>query len=436
MSKSLLKSLRGAAAAGCRRLIERPLYSAGISLYSFGVGVAACRNPKARLMKRGHRDIYPRLDAAIGEGERWIWVHAASLGEFEQGRPIIEQLKAKDPACKILLTFFSPSGYEVRKNYQGADCVCYLPFDTPRRVNKFLDKVKPEMAIFVKYEFWRNYLECLSKRGIPVYLVSAVFRPDQFFFKRRSAWYGHWLKWYTRIFVQDERSRRLLSLIGIKNVDVCGDTRFDRVADIRESSKVIPELERFTSHSDPAHLPVMMAGSSWEQDEDVYAPWFDAHPEKKLVVAPHEFDSERLEILKKHFRNGAVLLSELKDNPSAADNCQVLIMDCFGLLSSAYAYCDVAYVGGGFGAGLHNINEAAVYEVPVIYGPNNAKFIEAREMAEAGGGFPISSKEDFERVADSFFSSAERRKEAGERAGAYIRSKLGATRRILKVINN
>ncbi len=431
MSESLLKKFRGVAAACCRRLIERPLYSAGISLYSFGVGVAALRNHKARLMKRGHKDIYSRLDGSIVEGERWIWIHAASLGEFEQGRPIIEQLRESDPDCKILLTFFSPSGYEVRKNYSGADCVCYLPFDTPRRVNKFLDKVKPEMAIFVKYEFWRNYLEGLSKRGIPVYLVSAVFRPDQFFFKRRSAWYGHWLKWYTRIFVQDERSRRLLALIGIKNVDVCGDTRFDRVADIRESSKDIPELERFTSRSEAGHKLVMMAGSSWPQDEDVYTPWFNAHPEIKLVVAPHEFDSARLEILKKRFRNGAVLMSELKENPAAADGCQVLIMDCFGLLSSAYAYCDVAYVGGGFGAGLHNINEAAVYDVPVIYGPNNSKFIEAREMAESGGGFPIASKKEFNQLADTLFFNDARREEAGKSAGAYIRSKLGATAKIL-----
>lgn len=381
-------------------------------------------------MIRGHREIFPKLERTIGQGEHWIWLHAASLGEFEQGRPIIEQIKHDYPKYKILLTFFSPSGYEVRSNYAGADCVCYLPFDIPCRVKRFIGKVKPDMAIFVKYEFWRNYLETLAQSGIPVYLVSAVFRPNQFFFKRRSAWYGHWLKWYTRIFVQDERSRNLLASIGVKDVDVCGDTRFDRVAEIKESRKVIPELEKFTS----GRASVMMAGSSWPQDEDIYSLWFNNHPEVKLVIAPHEFDSERLIQLKKRFRNGAILMSELKEKPTVEENSQVLIMDCFGLLSSAYAYCNVAYVGGGFGSGLHNINEAAVYGIPVIYGPNNSKFIEAREMAEAGGGFPIASKEDFNMLADKFFTSVEERNAAGSAAGKYIKSKLGATERILNKI--
>ncbi|MDE6340489.1 MAG: 3-deoxy-D-manno-octulosonic acid transferase [Muribaculaceae bacterium] len=412
-------------------MLEKPLYTTAISAFGAGIRVASLKNHKAKLLARGHKEIRERLEKGIDPQSRYIWIHAASLGEFEQGRPLIEKIKKEKPEYKILLTFFSPSGYEVRKNYSGADCVCYLPLDTPRRVNRFLDKVRPEMAIFVKYEFWRNYLHALWQRQIPTYLISAVFRPDQAFFKKSMAWYALWLKWYTRIFVQDERSRDLLRMINVENVDVFGDTRFDRVCDIKANGKRIHELEAFTESDNPERKPVMMAGSSWPQDEAVYGEWFNDHPEVKLVVAPHEFDSARLAELKKLFRNGAVLMSEVQKDPQLMAGQQVLIMDCFGLLSSAYAYCDVAYVGGGFGAGLHNINEAAVYDVPVIYGPNNAKFIEAREMAESGGGLPIASKEEFAEVADKLLiSGSEERKRRGEQAGNYIRSKLGATDKI------
>lgn len=437
MSSRILERMRKTAAAGCRRFLERPLYSAGIAAYGVGVRVASVSNAKARLLEHGQHEWQQKLRAAIGSGEHWIWIHAASLGEFEQGRPIIERIRAERPEFRILLTFFSPSGYEVRKNYGGADCVCYLPFDTPGRVRRFLDIARPEMAIFVKYEFWRNYLEALYKRNIPVYLISAVFRPEQFFFKKRSAWYGRWLDWYTRIFVQDERSRRLLAGIGIDRVEVCGDTRFDRVADIRSTRKPIPVLERFVKEGTSGRPAVMMAGSSWPADEDVYSAWFNAHPEVKLVIAPHEFDAGRLETLRARFGSDAVLMSEAVKNPELADTVRVMIMDCFGLLSSSYAYCDVAYVGGGFGAGLHNINEAAVYDVPVIYGPNNAKFIEAREMAESGGGLPVGCKADFEREADRLFlapDAAETRRKLGQAAGDYIRGKLGATDRIFRRI--
>lgn len=429
-----LKEVRGFLAEGCRQLLEKPLYSGAISAFGAGVSVAAFRNPKARLLAHGQKEIWRKLDENIDPCSKYIWIHAASLGEFEQGRPIIEKIRRERPDYKILLTFFSPSGYEVRKDYAGADCVCYLPFDTPGRVKRFLDKVNPEMAIFVKYEFWRNYLHELWQRQVPTYLVSAVFRPDQFFFKKRSAWYGLWLKWYTRIFVQDERSKQLLAGIGVDAVDVCGDTRFDRVSEIRAAGKPIPLIESFTRRNDKDRPVVMMAGSSWQEDEAVYSEWFNRHPKVKLVIAPHEYDDERLDALKKLFSNGVVLLSEAKENPQLVNDAQVLIIDCFGLLSSAYAYCDVAYVGGGFGAGLHNINEAAVYDVPVIYGPNNSKFIEAREMEEWGGGIPISSKDDFEREADILFFNDTERATRGHLAGEYIRSKIGATEKIFKSI--
>lgn len=425
-----------------RQIIETPLYSAGIALYRFGVRIAGLHNDKARKLDEGQRHISDKLQASLRPGDRVVWVHAASLGEFEQGRPLMEKIRELHPEYKILLTFFSPSGYEVRKNYAGADCVCYLPFDTPGRVKHFLDAVNPEIAIFVKYEIWRNYLNELNERGIPTYLISAAFRPDQFFFRHPHSWYGEWLKWYTRIFVQDERSRNLLAGLGITNVEVCGDTRFDRVSQIRATRKDIPELEAFTRRSEPQRAAVMMAGSSWEADEDVYAEWFNRHPEVRLVIAPHEFDDARLRELRARFSHGAVLLSEVKEKashgislPEAIGDAQVLIIDCFGLLSSAYAYCDVAYVGGAFGAGLHNINEAAVYDVPVIYGPNNSKFIEAREMAECGGGLPISGKADFEEIADRLLGAgSEEGKRRGESAGNYIRSKLGATERIYPYI--
>lgn len=428
------KEIRGVVAESCRQLLEKPLYSAGISLYGKGVKVAGLKLNKARLLDKGQSEVWDILDEKIDPSARYVWIHAASLGEFEQGRPIIETLRREHPEYKILLTFFSPSGYEVRKNYAGADCVCYLPWDTPKRVKRFLDKVNPEIAIFVKYEFWRNYLHELWQRQVPTYLVSAAFRPDQAFFKKSHAWYALWLRWYTRILVQDERSKKLLASINITNVDVCGDTRFDRVADIRANRKPIPLLEEFTNQSDPERSLVMMAGSSWPQDEVVYAGWFDRHPDVKLVVAPHEFDGSRLDRLKSLFRNGAVLMSEAEKDPELMKGKQVLIMDCFGLLSSAYAYCDVAYVGGAFGAGLHNINEPAVYDVPVIYGPNNAKFIEAAEMAACGGGLPISSKGDFEKIADTLLSDADQRMKRGKAAGDYIRSKLGATDRCLSII--
>lgn len=432
-ARSMLSSVSEAS----RHILEAPLYTAGISLYRFGVRVAGLHNEKAHKLDEGQKHVAEKLRDSIGPEDRVIWIHAASLGEFEQGRPLIEKFRTCHPDYKILLTFFSPSGYEVRKNYAGADCVCYLPFDTPHRVKKFIDLAHPEVAIFVKYEIWRNYLKELHNRGIPTYLISAVFRPDQIFFKYPDSC-GRWLRWYTHIFVQDERSRDLLSGIGVTSVSVTGDTRFDRVSEIRSTRKEIPELSAFT-HKGEEDAPVtMMAGSSWEADENIYGDWFDSHPEVKLVIAPHEFNAERLEKLKQRFANGAVLLSEIRNRmesglslQDAIGETQVLILDCFGLLSSAYAYCDVAYVGGAFGEGLHNINEAAVYDIPVIYGPNNKKFIEAREMKECGGGIEISSREEFHTVADQLLCrDSGERKIRGEAAGAYIRSKLGATDRI------
>lgn len=416
-----------------RRLVETPLYTAGIALYRFGVRIASLRNDKAHKLNCGQHHILSDLKQQLPDSDNLIWIHAASLGEFEQGRPLIEKIRRELPGHRVLLTFFSPSGYEVRKNYPEADCVTYLPFDTPMRVRRFLDAVHPKMAVFVKYEIWRNYLYELRRRDIPTYLISAVFRPEQHFFKHPKWWAADWLRQYRRIFVQDDRSRKLLAGIGIDDALVCGDTRFDRVSDIKSMQKKILELDTFRKLA--AGQPVFMAGSSWPADEDIYAEWFNNHPGVKLVIAPHEFDSRRLDALKKRFANGVVLMSELKQHPELLEskNPQVLVIDCFGLLSSAYAYCDVAYVGGGFGAGLHNINEAAVYGVPVIYGPNNHKFIEAREMKQCQGGIEVKSAREFDAIADSLLDESER-KRRGEAAEKYINSKLGATDKIFDSI--
>lgn len=431
-----LKGLRSLGAEAARHTIEPAVYTMGMSAYALGVRAAALSNGKAAKMTRGHADIWSLLTERIRRDEKYVWIHAASLGEFEQGRPLIELIRRERPDLKIILTFFSPSGYEVRKNYQGADIVCYLPFDTPRNVRKFLYLVNPEMAVFVKYEIWRNYLRELSRRNIPTYLISAHFREDQVFFRPSGTWYRSWLRWFTHIFVQDDNSRRLLSGIGISNVTVAGDTRFDRVADIRSAARDIPLLDSFAGkrESESHKGFVMIAGSSWPEDEAVYAPWVKSHDDVRLILAPHEFDPKRLDALKQLFGPSAVLMSEAESDPSVIDNARVFIIDCFGLLSSAYAYADIAYVGGGFGAGIHNLNEAAAFGIPVIYGPNHAKFVEALDLKTLGGGIAVSGKERFAQIADRMLYDSVERLKRGKWAEEYISEKIGATRKIHDMI--
>lgn len=409
-----------------------PLYSAGIWLYRQGVRIAALRSEKAGKLNRGLSESFARLRAGIDPYAKYIWVHAASLGEFEQGRPLMEMIRRECPQYRILLTFFSPSGYEVRKNYDGADLVCYLPMDTPRNVRRFLDIVNPQMAIFVKYEFWGNYLRQLQRRDIPTYLISGIFRRDQLFFRSYGGFYRRWLGYLRHLYVQDSGSKALLAGIGVMNVTVAGDTRFDRVSDIMRNVHPIAELDHFCGRKESERKNVVfMAGSSWPADEAVYAAWLKAHPQVKAVIAPHEFDPARLDKMKDLFgRDETVLLSEAKGCGEEIASRRILIIDCFGLLSSAYAYADFVYVGGGFGAGLHNINEAAVYGVPVIYGPNHSKFIEAEEMKTLGGGLAVSSREGFERVADRLLYDPRERERRGKWAAEYIREKQGATTRI------
>lgn len=402
------------------------LYGAGIRTYAAAVRAAGLRNRKARLMTEGQRHTWRELEK-LDPTRPVVWLHAASLGEFEQGRPVIERIRGEVPEVQILLSFFSPSGYEVRRNYAGADVICYLPFDTRANARRFVRMARPAMAIFVKYEFWRSYLRALAEADVPTYLISAVFRPGQLFFRPWGGIYRKLLKLFGGIFVQDEGSRALLGGIGVES-SVAGDTRFDRVAEIASRRKRPEELEDFPGSERKLTLVV---GSSWPADEDVYIPWLNEHPEVAAIIAPHEFDAARLKALRGRIAGGAVLLSELSADPTKARHAQVVIIDCFGLLSSLYAYADVAYVGGGFGAGIHNINEAAVYGVPVLFGPNHSKFIEAAELRAAGGAMCVSDASDFREKADALLADASDRETRGQASAAYIRSRLGATECIM-----
>ena len=371
-----------------------------------------------------------------------VWFHASSLGEFEQGRPMIERLRREHPEVPILLSFFSPSGFEVRKNYPYVDAVVYLPFDTPRRVRKFLDLVRPSMAIFIKYEFWGNYLEELHKRGIPTYLISSIFRPGQRFFRKGGGLFRRMLGCFTHLYVQDERSRRLLRVIDVKNVIVAGDTRFDRVTDVMRSSVEIPGFPGFA----PRTRLKFIAGSSWEADEEIYVPWLNAHSEIGFIIAPHEFNETRLEALRNRFASKTVLLlsewihilkeSERGNTPPPAwlSGIRGIIVDSFGKLSSLYRFADIAYIGGGFGAGIHNLNEAAVYGIPVVFGPNHEKFKEASDLITCGGGFSVANSSEFGATIDTLVNSPEEIRRAGDAAGKYIRDNLGATDRIYSEI--
>ena len=398
------------------------MYSLGIYLMALGVRVAALFKEKLRKMVQGHRATWQML-RALGGKDTYVWFHAASLGEFEQGRPLMERLRREHPEKKILLTFFSPSGYEVRKNYDGADLVCYLPFDTPLNARRFVKLARPEAAFFIKYEFWRNYIEVLYKRGIPCYSVSSIFRENQIFFRPYGRGYARCLSRMTHLFVQNETSRRLLEGIGVTNVDVVGDTRFDRVLDIRNAAKPLPLVERFAGC-----WKVLVAGSSWPQDEEIIIPYFNKHPNLKLVLAPHVVSEEHLQAIERQLARPALRYS--KATPKAVAEADCLIIDCYGLLSSIYRYASMAYVGGGFGVGIHNVPEAAVYGVPVIIGPNNKKFREAQALLRCGGCKEIACAADFEQIMDAWLSDKEALATAGKAAGSYIADNAGAADRI------
>ena len=455
----------------------KSLYNIAIWFYALAVRVVATFNPKVRLMWQGEREAYAKIESGLADGDRVVWVHAASLGEFEQGRPLIEKLKRENPEYKILLTFFSPSGYEVRKNYASADVIAYLPLDTPRNARRFVELVKPEKVVFVKYEFWLNYLAELRFRGIETYIISAIFRPNQVFFK----WYGgifrEGLKAFKMLFVQNEESKELLKGIGVENVMVAGDTRFDRVADIAAAAKKLEIVERFVgmrneelgirnaiplspSDSSPnlgeqsrevqngESLPVLVVGSSWGPDEDLLTRYINERAGRmKMIIAPHEVREERIKELTSKLtckwmlyneelgiRNEELDSSDLR-TPSLKQGRNIvhhsdlgaadcLVVNTIGVLSSVYQYGQVAYIGGGFGVGIHNTLEAAAWGMPVVFGPNYHKFQEAKELIECGAARSITNYEECAKALDEFF---EKNEEVSRVAAEYVVSHTGAT---------
>ena len=454
------------------------MYNIAMYLVQLGVAIAAIFDHKVRVMWRGERAAFKTLKQKVDPNAKYVWVHAASLGEFEQGRPIIERIRLEHPEYKILLTFFSPSGYQVRKNYQGADIITYLPIDTVTNARRFLRTIRPVMAFFIKYEFWYNYLHILKHRGVPTYSVSSIFRPDQIFFRWYGRAYSRVLKCFTKFFVQNEESRQLLAKIGITETEIVGDTRFDRVMTIKSLAKQLPIVEAFThpqllpKGGEPETSPdkgnqnpslreghrvgnsprgglegVFVAGSSWPPDEDIFIKYFNEHPEWKLIIAPHVIGEDHLQqIISK------LSIPEQTSSPSGevgrgvggrrvvrftqttreeAAKADTLIIDCFGLLSSIYNYGDVAYIGGGFGVGIHNTLEAAVWDMPVIFGPNNKKFQEAQGLKACGGGFEIKDYDEFAQLMERFASDEAFLKESGSNAGHFVKDQAGATDKVL-----
>lgn len=409
------------------------MYNFVIGLYAFIVCIISPFHKKARLMVKGHRDVFKKLEAEIDPNAKYIWLHAASLGEFEQGRPIIEDIKEKHPHYKILVTFFSPSGYEVRKNYELADIVCYLPFDRKSKVKRFLKLANPYMAIFIKYEFWYNYVNQLSKRNTPIYMVSAIFRPNQIFFRWYGKLYQKILHFYSCICVQDENSKQLLNNIGVTNVEICGDTRFDRVLEIKNNAQPIPIAEAFSKNANGEKQMTLVAGSSWPKDEDIFIKYFNGTPELKLIIAPHEIHEAHLNYIESILKRPYIRYSNATLENIHQYDC--LIIDSFGLLSSLYGYGEIAYVGGGFGVGIHNILEAAVYSVPVFFGPNFKKFREAHQMIEEGGGYPIQDEENFWSLMNEFLEYPQVLTSAGNHAGRYVQQNAGVVAKVMQVID-
>lgn len=414
------------------------IYNIVIYFVLWGIAIASLFNEKVRKMWHGEREAFKILKQKVDPNAKYIWFHAASLGEFEQGRPLMERIRKDYPQYKILLTFYSPSGYEVRKNYEGADIICYMPVDTRLNAIRFLRLVRPVMAFFIKYEFWSNFLHILKHRNIPTYSVSSIFREDQVFFKWYGRSYAGVLKCFTRFFVQNEESKRLLEGIGITAVDVVGDTRFDRVLQIKEAAKQLPICEAFrtgVASSQSADVPhhdfkVFVAGSSWPPDENIFIPFFNEHKDWRLLIAPHVIAEEHLKLILSLIK-GKKVVRYTQTTPEEAAEADVLIIDCFGLLSSMYNYGDVAYIGGGFGVGIHNTLEAVVWNMPVIFGPNNKKFQEAQGLLKSGGGFEINTYEDFSGLMSSLMNDETFLKQAGDKAGAFVAHLAGATDKVL-----
>ncbi len=407
----------------------RLFYNIFIVAYRLSIGLASFFDGKAALWVKGRRDIFGEIKSRLEPGEKITWFHCASLGEFEQGRPLMERMKKQKPETKIFLTFFSPSGYEMRKDYPFADFIFYLPYDSPKNARRFIELVRPQMAIFVKYEFWFNYISQLEKKNIPLYLVSGMFRKDQHFFKWWAFWQRKQLKKFKYFFLQDDSSETLLNGIGLKNTLVAGDTRFDRVSEILEQEVKLPFIEKFKNGQ-----RILCAGSSWPPDEDIILNYLQKeNPDIKLIIAPHDISKKHIdEIIKKFGGYSTVLYSRRESLGNDLLNAKILIINSIGLLNKLYRFTDIAYIGGGFGLAIHNLLEAAVYGIPVVYGPKHRHFREAVELAENRGGFPIANKEEFLMIMDKLISDKAFYKKNALAAGNYVRENAGASELILK----
>lgn len=405
------------------------LYNIGVGCYTLGISLAAYCNHKARLWHDGRKALLSRIEERMaGITDRVVWIHAASLGEFEQARPIIERIKSEMPDTVVVVTFFSPSGYKIRKNYPLADFVFYLPADTPKNVTRFLDAVHPDIAIFVKYEFWLNYLNELHRRTIPTYLISAIFRPTQIHFCPWGAIWRRALECYSSIFVQDKASERLLQRVGYKRCVVAGDTRFDRVAEIARNAKRIPIIEHFAMGT-----PLFVAGSTWGKDEELLIQLINTNPDIRFVIAPHEMDESRMRRLEREIKGGAVRYTRANESNDFS-NVQVLILDTIGLLSSAYSYARWAYIGGGFGVGIHNTLEAATFGLPIAFGPNYHKFREACDMIELGAATSVTSATELIDWFAIIKDEGEALQKASSSALNYTKEHCGATDTIMRVV--
>lgn len=404
----------------------RLLYQFTINTYFALIRLWAWFNPKAHKWVAGQKTNWQHLEAHATDSKRWLWFHAASLGEFEQGRPVIEALKTKYPDFLILLTFFSPSGYEVRKDYAHADCVAYLPPDSARNANRLLNIFRPKAVFFIKNEFWYNYLRKLALKQIPLFYISVQFRPEQYFFKDYGHWFRQQLHAVTHFFVQDQTSLDLLNGNGFLNASLAGDTRFDRVLALARQSDGFPAIEQFI-----ADAPCMVLGSTWPQDEKWLIPLIHKMPENyKFIIAPHDVGPTHIKQIAKQLKMKHRLWSSFV---MEADT-RVLIVDSIGILGRLYRYANFAYIGGGFGAGLHNIQEAVTYGCPVIIGPNHTKFNEAVDLVKRGGAFVVRGKQDIKTILHKLVTDVDLRLKASQVCKAYVKAQSGATQLILKKV--
>ncbi|OCX51297.1 3-deoxy-D-manno-octulosonic acid transferase [Mucilaginibacter sp. PPCGB 2223] len=400
------------------------IYNLFLRIYLILILISSFFNKKAKKWIKG------RSGVSLIRCESSFWFHFASLGEFEQGRPVLEKMRQLHPDQKIVITFFSPSGYEVRKNTPLADYIYYLPLDTAKNARHFIDNINPTLAVFTKYEYWYHYFNELNKRQIPLYVISGIFRPGQVFFK----WYGglhrRMLGFVTHFFVQDKESQNLLQTLNITNITVTGDTRFDRVWENSQSPKRIETIEKFK-----AGKPVFIGGSTWPQDEELITSLIPKYPDWKFIFAPHEITEVKIQALLKLIPQGKVVRFSEINETTTLSNCQVLIIDNIGMLSSLYQYGDIAFIGGGFGAGIHNTLEAAAFGLPVIFGPRYQKFKEARDIVEQQLGFSVVNAEELQEIADILISDKAYRDEVGIKIKAYVKANTGATGKFLEEID-